>query len=66
MIALFVLSFAVTLLAVAALAVGRLWNAPALRSCRCAGEHAALSCVACPLRDGGRAQQDPTFRRERG
>jgi len=49
--ALFALCFVVTLLAVAALALGRLWGAPPLRSCRCDGEELSLSCVECPLRE---------------
>lgn len=57
--ALFAMSFAVMLLAVAALAVGRLWNAPPLRGCRCDGDHAPHACVTCPLRDAHQPRREP-------
>lgn len=54
--ALFALCFGITVLAVAALALGRLWGAPPLRSCRCDGEETSLSCIECPLREARAAQ----------
>ncbi len=60
--ALFALCFALTLLAVAGLAVGRLWGARPLRSCRCDGEEVSLSCVECPLREA-RAAERPSGQR---